>query len=137
MSVLVSPRNTATAHHQPPLRRYRLQSHEYQHQQHQQEAMTPLYPDHYSSLSYGLITPPSEMRSTPDFIANGETMDSNNILVPPSTSRYYLRKQSSSQTTLYPGVVNNNYQNNQNYNSYADVRRRSMSSSTATSRSEE
>lgn len=87
------------------------------------------YPDSHSSLPYGLITPPSEMR--PNNNSNGIIDDGvadPNILVPPNPSRYYLRKQPSSQTSTYP-VINNNYQNN-NYNSYLEVRRRSGSSST-------
>jgi hypothetical protein len=87
------------------------------HPQAQQAAMTIAYPDHNSS--YGLITPPSEMRTTDD-----ASMDAN-ILAPPSGSRYYLRKQPISQA-LYPG----NYQNT-NYNSLVQARRRSVSSSTS------
>jgi hypothetical protein len=96
-----------------------------------QKAMIVSYPDSHSSLPYGLITPPSEMR--PNNNSNGiidGVADPNaaNILVPPNPSRYYLRKQPSSQTSTYP-VINSNYQNN-NYNSYLQVRRSSESSST-------
>ena len=91
-----------------------------------QQAMTISYPDH--SSPYGLITPPSEMRSTIDIGSDSSTVAGANILVPSANSRYYLRKQSVPQTFSYP-VVNNNYQNNI-YNSYLQVRRRSGSSST-------
>ena len=91
---------------------------------HHQKIMTISYPDHHSSLPYGLITPPSEMRST-----NMDT-DPNNILAPTTTSRYFLRKQLSS---TYP-VNDNNYQNN-NYNSYLQARRRSGSSTSTTATS--
>ena len=96
-----------------------------------QKAMIVSYPDSPSNLPYGLITPPSEMRSnnSRNNIINDGAADPNaaNILVPPNHSRYYLRKQPSSQTSTYPII--NNYQNN-NYNSYLEVRRRSGSSST-------
>ena len=99
---------------------------------HHQKAMTVSYPDAHSSLPYGLITPPSEMRSTnhSSITDDGVLSDPNttNILAPPSNSRYYLRNQPSSQTSTYP-VMNHTYQNN-NYNSYLQVRRRSGSSST-------
>ena len=99
-----------------------------------QKAMIVSYPDSHSSLPYGLITPPSEMRSNnntnTNSIIDDDVADPNaaNILVPSNHSRYYLRKQPSSQTPTYP-VINNHYQNN-NYNSYLQVRRRSGSSST-------
>jgi hypothetical protein len=81
--------------------------------------------DHFRS-SYGLITPPSEMRTT-DIGSDNNPMDPN-ILAPSSTSRYYLRKQQPPQS-IYPAVSNNGYQPN-NYNSYFHGRRRSGSSST-------
>lgn len=109
-------------------------SRDYHHDHHdslnpQYKAMTISYPDH-SNFSYGLITPPSEMRSTN--IGNGADnaagADPNNILVPPTTSRYYLRKQHPPQPPTY-SVANDTYQNN-NQNSFLQVRRRSGSSST-------
>lgn len=97
----------------------------------QHKAMTIPYPD-YSSLSYGLITPPSEMRSTADIRGADKQhqapLADPSILAPPTNSRYYLRKQHHPPNTLYP-VVNSIYQSN-NYNSYIQVRRRSGSSST-------
>jgi|SRR5579862_2395410 len=101
-------------------------------QQRRDEAMTISYPDH-SSLSYGLITPPSEMRSSidsyPNYTStfNSAQMDSNNILVPPANSRYDLRKQPLHQSAVQPA---GSYQNN-NYNNYLRVRRRSNSTSTS------
>lgn len=86
--------------------------------------MTVSYKDH-SSLSFGLITPPSEMR-TAELGPHDPGMDSYNILAPASGSRYNLRKQS--QTSLYPGVAPSAYPNN--YNPYHHGRRRSGSSST-------
>jgi hypothetical protein len=102
---------------------------------------TPLRPSHYvqqrdmtvsssydhSKLSYGLITPPSELRTT-DIGFDNTSMDPHNILAPSNTSRYYLRKQQPSQP-IYHAVTNNGYQHN-NYNSYVQGRRRSGSSST-------
>ena len=91
-----------------------------------------VYPDSHPSLPYGLITPPSEMRSNNNRngIIDDGVADPNaaNILVPLNNSRYYLRKQPPSQTSTYP-IINNNYQNN-SYNSYLQVRRGSGSSST-------
>jgi hypothetical protein len=81
----------------------------------------------YSKLSYGLITPPLEMRTT-DIGSDNNPMDPHNILAPSTTSRYYLRKQQPSQP-IYPAVTNNGYQHN-NYNTYVQGRRRSGSSST-------
>ncbi len=86
--------------------------------------MTVSYKDH-SSLSFGLITPPSEMR-TAELGSNDPGMDSYNILAPASGSRYNLRKLT--QSSLYPGVAPTAHPNN--YNSYHHGRRRSGSSST-------
>jgi hypothetical protein len=88
------------------------------------EAMTVSYKDH-SSLSFGLITPPSEMRSA-QLASNDPGMDSHNILASVSGSRYNLRKQP--QTSLYPGVPPSAHPNS--YNPYHHGRRRSGSSST-------
>jgi hypothetical protein len=92
-----------------------------------QKAMTISYPDHLSH-PYGLITPPSEMRSNIDVGADEAAVADPNILGPPSNSRYYLRKQPPPQSSSY-SIINNSYQNN-NYNPYLQVRRRSGSSST-------
>lgn len=89
-----------------------------------QEAMTVSYKDR-SSLSFGLITPPSELR-TAELGSNDLGMDSYNILAPVSGSRYNLRKQT--QTSLYPGAAPSAHPNN--YNPYHYSRRRSGSSST-------
>jgi hypothetical protein len=109
-------------------------SHDYHHDHHdslnpQHKAMTISYPDH-SNLSYGLITPPSEMRSTniDNGTDNAAVADPNNILAPPTTSRYNLRKQHPPQPPTY-SVASDSYPNN-NYNSFLQVRRRSGSSST-------
>jgi hypothetical protein len=98
----------------------------------QRDMTVSSYYDH-SKLSYGLITPPSEMRTT-DIRSDINPLDPHNILAPSTTtSRYYLRKQQPSQP-IYPAVTNNGYQHN-NYNTYVQARRRSGSSSTTTTAS--
>ena len=110
MSILFNPTPLRQSHH--PLHH---------------EAMTGSYKDR-SSLSYGLITPPSEMR-TADLGSTNTGMDSHNILAPVSGSRYNLRKQPPSQASLYPGVASSAHPSN--YNSYHHSRRRSGSTSTS------
>ena len=87
-------------------------------------------PDYYSDFtSYGLITPPSEMRS---IIDNNPISDANNILAPPTNQRYNLRKTNHPQS-LYPtpnGTVPTDH-----YNSYVQLRRGSASSSSTTATS--
>jgi len=134
MSVLLNPTpiRHSSQHHQ----HIQQQQHHQQQQQQQREAMTIPFPDH-ASLSYGLITPPSELRTTRDpysdspsstIFNNSALMDPNNIPPHPANTRYYLRKQPLTQTALHPGVVNNSYTNN-HYNSYLQFRRRSGSTS--------
>src|SRR5277367_1115774 len=112
---------------------------EYHHHHHHDESktMTISYADHSSSYSsYGLITPPSEMRSNIELGNNNAAQlpDPNNILAPPSNGRYFLRKQPSLPTPTYPNNNNNNYQHN-NHNSYLHPRRRSVSSNSTTASS--
>jgi len=112
MSILFNPTPLRQSH-------YPLQQH--------QEAMTVVsYTDH-SSLSYGLITPPSEMRAA-NFGSSNAGMDSHNILAPVPSSRYNLRKQAPQQASLYPSSVSSTQASD--YTSYQHSRRRSGSTST-------
>ena len=86
-----------------------------------------------SYSSYGLITPPSEMRSNIDEMDNTAQLADPNILAPSANGRYFLRKQPPPPTPTYP-AINNNYQHN-NYNSYIQPRRRSASSNSTTASS--
>lgn len=102
------------------------------------KAMTISYADHTSYSSYGLITPPSEMRSNiVELDSNNNTAqltDPNNILAPPTNGRYFLRKPSLPAST-YPAINNNNNYQHNNYNSYLHPRRRSVSSNSTTASS--
>lgn len=119
--------STTTHHHQ-----YHHTSH---HHDEAAKAMTISYDSSSSSYSsYGLITPPSEMRS--NIIELDSTNPPNtNILAPPANGRYFLRKQPQSQPPTYPTIINsnnttnnNNNNNTYNYTSYLQPRRRSVSS---------
>ena len=106
------------------LQRQHLDSEEHLHR-----AMIVPYPNH-PSFSYGLITPPSEMRSS---LPNRDSAAPShpNILAAPAASRYNLRKLSNVPPAPYPSV-SGTFQHSY-VNSYVQDRRRSLSSSTTTS----
>ena len=102
------------------------------------KAMIISYADS-SYSSYGLITPPSEMRSNIELDNNPPPHlpdpNTSNILAPPANGRYFLRKQPQSQPPTYPTIINSNNSNNYNYNSYLHPRRRSVSSNSTSASS--
>jgi hypothetical protein len=95
------------------------------------KAMTSAYPTFASLPPYGLITPPSEMRSSTDMAHDDNAYSHSNILAPPANNRYYLRRQPVQPGPSYP-IANGTYQHN-TYNPYLQVRRGSGSSSTTAS----
>ena len=117
--------------HQPPFPQHNVGSST----SHHPKAMTEPYL-HHSSCSYGLITPPSEMRSNVGLSeAENAALSqaaATNILAPPSASRYNLRKPPHTQPAQLPSV-NGTYQQ-MSYGSYLQqARRRSLNNTTFTS----